>query len=173
MRCDECNIREAQYTIAIVAGAESSTRHLCESCMQKLRAKGEQKGFAELIHQAVHAIVFQGLAGEAPAEPEYPAIQCPLCSTTLPSVMKTGQVGCANCYRVFREPLLSLVEKSRQHLNATYNPDWRDQAPPPPQSEQLRQTELTKRLQEAIQAEDYELAARIRDELAGKEAEEP
>lgn len=174
MRCDECNSREAQYTIAIVAGSETSTRHLCEVCMEKLREKGEQVGFAEMIHQAVHAIVFHGAEeGKDSPEAELPAISCPACSTTLQSVMRTGKVGCAKCYQTFREPLLMKLKATRKAVSPADVLVAQTTPPPmPPAAEQARQEELTSQLKAAIEAEDYELAAKLRDQLFGKEGGE-
>lgn len=171
MRCDECNIRDAQYTIAIVAGKETSTRHLCEVCMEKLRAKGEQVGFAEMIHQAVHAIVFKGTQAELPQKADLPAISCPGCSTTLKSVMDLGQVGCARCYDTFRDHLQQRLKVLRQAVQAKTEPHWQREITPP-HANQLWQEELTRQLKAAIEAEDYELAAKLRDQLSGKEAAE-
>jgi len=78
-----------------------------------------------------------------------------------------GRLGCPHDYEVFRvglEPLLHKIHRSLRHQGKT------------PQCHELQQAaqaeviELRRRLQQAIESEAYEEAARLRDLLRQKEA---
>jgi protein arginine kinase activator len=78
------------------------------------------------------------------------------------AVRKSGRVGCPECYDLFREflePLLKRVHGVLQHRGLA----------PGSLSENARRREERMRLREdlrhAIEAEDYETAARLRDRL--------
>lgn len=89
---------------------------------------------------------------------------CPTCGTTWSQFQKGGLLGCANDYTLFEEPLTDLIrsmhERHTQHTGKL-----------PPQSSaadtvvRARKIQLESRLSAAVQAERYEEAARLRDQL--------
>jgi len=79
-----------------------------------------------------------------------------------------GRLGCPHDYAVFRaglEPLLDRIHRSVRHVGKS--PRRRDAAA---LAEHAEVVELRRRLREAVQAEAYEEAARLRDLLRVKEA---
>ncbi len=89
---------------------------------------------------------------------------CPTCGTTLGQFQKGGLLGCPNDYTLFEEPLMDIIrsmhERHTQHTGKL-----------PPQSSaadtvvRARKIQLESRLSAAVQAECYEEAARLRDQL--------
>jgi protein arginine kinase activator len=74
---------------------------------------------------------------------------------------QNGRLGCEHCYDTFKELLLPLV---RQFHQAEEHRGRLGQAPAEtPESLELRR--FKEKIQQAVAAEDYELAARLRDQL--------
>ena len=74
--------------------------------------------------------------------------RCPVCGSTLADITKNGRLGCGECYTVFGGMPLP---KPKKHPE-----------------EKADAHELEAKLKEAIEAENFEEAARIRDILRGK-----
>ena len=88
---------------------------------------------------------------------------CGTCGATLRDFREGGRVGCADCYEAFGEPLRELVRRlhgSAHHTGKAYRP-------PGAQSIEPAETmpELKERLRQAIEREQFELAAQLRDRL--------
>jgi protein arginine kinase activator len=82
---------------------------------------------------------------------------------TLKDFKATGRLGCARCYHTFEVPLRELLR--RVHGNAKHV--GRSYEPPAPDLMQRASTigELRDRLRRAIENEDFELAASLRDQI--------
>ena len=76
---------------------------------------------------------------------------------------RTGRAGCADCYQSFEDILLPYIRKlqgATAHVGAAHTP-----AGTPEQPQQDTAQALKNKLQEAISQENYEEAARLRDEI--------
>jgi protein arginine kinase activator len=88
--------------------------------------------------------------------------ECPSCGITYEDFRKTGRLGCPQDYQVFREKLLPLLESihsEKEHIG---------KSPRCHPSSSRRVEELSilrKKLQQAVQREAYEEAARLRDQI--------
>lgn len=88
---------------------------------------------------------------------------CPKCSMTESELRRTGRVGCGECYKNFSDILLPYIKKlqgSSAHVGTNAK------------SEQNPIDELKKRLNDAVKVENYEEAAKLRDEIRRKESEQ-
>jgi len=94
-------------------------------------------------------------------------VQCSFCSATLADFRATGRLGCAHCYETFESSLRDLLRRvhgNSRHIGRRYV------APLPSELPHVSTaTELRDRLKRAIEAEQFELAADIRDKLRGIE----
>ena len=155
MLCEECGKNQAEVLMTTVVNGKSATRHLCRECLKKVQA-------GDL--QAVLAAIQSTMAGKAleETEAETPAIVCPRCGETYAEFKKTGMLGCADCYQAFRKeltPVITKVQGRTQHAG---------RRPPVSEEEQARQTrmeELRNLMEAAVAEENFEEAARLRDEL--------
>jgi protein arginine kinase activator len=89
-------------------------------------------------------------------------ITCSACGTSFADFTRTGRLGCDNCYVVFRiqlDDLLRKVHGSTQHRGKF--PKMASDVMKPLRQERDLQDELKK----AVQNEDFEKAAKIRDQL--------
>ncbi len=166
MLCEECKVNEASYTLSVMVGDEVTTRHLCGDCMAKMNMNIASGNIKSLLSSILSAIT----GNDTPAE-QQPEVVCPRCRTTLSQFTKTGHLGCPACYEAFHEqlqPMLLQIHGRVQH--AGRKPLATEDA----QRSRYRQEDLTRQMEQAIAVEDFETAAKIRDQLkalAEKEAE--
>ena len=155
MLCQICKVNEAsvRYT-EIVSGALTEI-HLCRKCAESEgKAIGANFGFAGMF-AAVHP------KGKVPDTAEGDADQkCTCCGLSFAEVMSKGRLGCTECYTTFKDKLAPLIEKvhgSSQHVGKV--PSETDG------SARVRGLLLRHRskLRKAIETENYEEAARLRD----------
>lgn len=83
---------------------------------------------------------------------------CPACGHTLENILNTGKIGCGNCYEFYKKKLLPIIEKCQfgaiQHVG---------KIPRKTGPESLKKLEDD--LKAAIEKEDYEKAAALRNEI--------
>ena len=179
MLCDECNEREATCVVTVMTGGEQIKRHLCSQCLGKIHgaigqslpgALGIGVGLqaAGLLSSILSAITNVDKEDKKEDEPDK---ICPRCRTTLHAFRKSGHLGCPECYQVFREelqPMLLQIHGRVQHAGRQPLNNEEDQ-----KARSIRE-ELARKMEEAVRTEDFETAAKIRDQLramAGEAAE--
>lgn len=151
MLCEECGINQAEVIVTTVINGESITRHLCRSCL-----KNYQSGNLQTLLAAILTAM-----GSKNAQQEH-GLACPRCGTTYAEFQKTGMLGCAECYQAFRPQLTPMITKLQgrsQHAG---------RRPPVNEEEQARMDrmeELRARMEAAVAVENFEEAAKLRDEL--------
>jgi protein arginine kinase activator len=87
---------------------------------------------------------------------------CESCGTTHQDFKKGGRLGCEACYHVFRpvlEPLLDGMHAGVKHLGKVPSRSVKKKSDD--DSEEL----LSKELKKAVEEENYEKAAKLRDRL--------
>jgi protein arginine kinase activator len=88
--------------------------------------------------------------------------KCPTCGMQFSDFSKTGRLGCGNCYLTFRSQLNGLLRKihgSTQHRGKV--PFTPGDVMKPLREERKLQEELRK----AVEEEDFEKAAKLRDRI--------
>jgi protein arginine kinase activator len=162
MQCQFCS-NPATVHLTTLTGFKKKVVHLCESCAKKKEMVGDDK--PELNIQAVvHFMLGQQLGPEAE---ELSRLTCPHCGIKYMEFRGQGRLGCPHDYEAFRlglDPILKRVHRSVQHAGKR----------PPHYLENRERLEemvdIHRQLREAIEREDYELAARLRDLIRQKEA---
>jgi protein arginine kinase activator len=89
--------------------------------------------------------------------------KCPNCGLTYEEFGRTGRLGCSECYEAFSKfllPLIKRVQHATQHVGKRPS---RLAAPVARVQQDLR--ELQNRLTKVIREEDFEEAARLRDQI--------
>src|SRR5262245_24775789 len=154
--CDRCD-NPATVHLTEIKGGSKTERHLCESCARALHVPQASKELQKLLKSFEPA---QSLAQLATKELTR---ACPECGITWAEFRQHGRFGCARDYEVFGEEIEKLLK--RIHGGARYagkKPGGGAVHPPPSRDEILRVRVL---LDEAIKAENYEEAARLRDQM--------
>ncbi len=161
MVCDLCRDGEAVIQLTEIEGSGVRQLHLCEKCAAERgvettigASKPQISNFLQTIHEQM-----PGAKGE-------PA-QCSFCASTLADFRATGRLGCAHCYEAFESSLRDLLRRvhgNSKHIGRRYV------APLPSELPHVSSaTELRDRLKRAIESEQFELAADLRDKLRGIE----
>jgi protein arginine kinase activator len=162
MLCDDCLKNNATIHMTTFVNGQVKTVHLCAQCAAKRNKPSVLPGFS-----------FNDLISAFYETEEAEEVVCDKCGTTLASFQKTGKLGCAHCYRVFESsllPLLKGIHMSEKHTGK--HPGERvivevekESAP------ENRKEELKRELRLAVSTENFEEAARLRDEIALLEKE--
>ena len=95
-----------------------------------------------------------------------PEKKCPVCGSTYSDIAESGKVGCPACYETFGDELSHLIQSVHGTTTHTGNVPSRHRAKK--ERDEKRKT-LRRELDEAIKAEEYERAAKLRDEIRALE----
>jgi protein arginine kinase activator len=165
MLCDLCGKNQATVHLTEIIDDQMTELHLCEECARQKSVQMEQQfGLADLLAGLAE------LGGKTVEEKEsVERIKCSNCELTYDDFKKVGRLGCSECYTAFKKYLLPLLKKihgSSRHLGKL--PKVRAAA----EKKTSQLDELRHRLQVAIEREEFEEAANIRDEIKELEKRE-
>lgn len=161
MKCEKCNEREATVYLEQSINGESRSMHLCHECAAKLQ------GELDIAPFHFGNSLFENLFG-LPKLGKVSGTHCPGCGASFADIRREGKVCCPACYAAFSAEL----EPSVRSLHGSVTHTGRAPAKRAAKREkQSRLQTLKGQLQEAIQNERYEDAARLRDEIRTLEKE--
>jgi protein arginine kinase activator len=160
MLCQICKINEATVRYTEIINNKVTEVHLCQNCAQF----GDKAASEEFPLQSLFAMHDQ--AETSTGTEADSALECSSCGLTFGDFVSHGRLGCPECYTVFAEKLQTLIEKvhgASQHVGKV----------PRVKGETFRaRSELLRyrtQLRKAIESENYEEAARLRDLIHGIE----
>jgi protein arginine kinase activator len=161
MSCDQCREREAVIHLTQIVNEQVTTLHLCERCAAE---KGVESpgGVAKTPLGTFLAAMGKGYP-EQTSTATRPGDNCVRCGGTLQDFRESGRLGCPECYRSFEAPLRDLLRRlhgSTHHMGERYAE--RGQAPP---ENGAQAADLREQLRLAVETENFELAAELRDRL--------
>lgn len=162
-KCDRCD-NEAIVHEVTIKGGQKVEKHLCESCAR-------EEGVAKQQHAPISNLITKFVLAQAAGAPTARAASCPTCGMTFHEFRQQGLLGCPDCYKAFEQQLGPMIE--RAHEGATHHVGKVPRRGAPAPDRQQRIVALRRQLQEAIDAEQYERAAAIRDELIHAEHQRP
>ncbi len=155
MQCEECHENEAEVLITeIDADGNLVEKHLCKTCAGK-------KGYLHSKQKPLSELFTDILKEKGEGEEE---LCCSACGMSWADFRSTGRFGCENCYHEFGAKIEHLISR----IQGTTHHTGRNAPAAPRQSPILRDMEvkrLRKELAKAIQQEQYEEAAKLRDDL--------
>jgi protein arginine kinase activator len=156
MLCCICKEKEATVHLTQISGDKMQKVDLCEDCA-KTKGVNDPTGFslADLLLGLGASAEIEQAGGGA-------EIKCARCGFSQADFKKAGRLGCSECYQTFSEALeglLKTMHKGTRHVGKV--------------PERLRQSRdlsdrlksLQKKLIKAIEEEDFEAAATLRDEI--------
>ncbi len=168
MYCDECKKRPATVYVTKIVNGQKYEGHLCPQCAQKDQDLGVnfQPSFA--IPNFLAALFNLSPQMEQAIVDEQQNLVCDNCGLSFQQITQLGRLGCSECYSQFNdklEPLLRRIHGSSRHLGKI--PLRRGG------SIRLRQEieDLRSKLQNLITSEEFEEAAKVRDEIRRLEQE--
>ncbi len=153
MLCDICHKNIATVHLTEIVNDNVVEMHICQNCAH---SKAQ-----ELSGQLNVSDFLSGFIGVEPKSSEHLA-ECSKCGLSYEEFRKRGRLGCAHCYVTFRKHLLPLLKKIHSSIrHAGKVPLGLDKKA----ANELDIKELRKLLDRAIQLEEYEEAAKLRDEI--------
>ena len=158
MVCDNCGATDAVVHLTQIVNDEMSTHHLCEKCAAEKGLEAAPESNMPLID------VIAQMTEDAPGEDAQASDrECSFCGRTFADFRKTGRLGCPHCYETFSDQLPRLLRRIHgevKHVGKVYLP------PDPTASEMEKRLEgLRRKLNRAVQSEDFERAAELRDQI--------
>lgn len=197
MLCESCGKNQATFFYKQTKNGYSVEKNLCSECAKKqgLGMSGNLFDFGGLGGFAGDDF-FGGLLGSFAASSNEPKIvaseTCPGCGMTLAELLHGGRVGCSQCYSVFRKSLMPTIIKIHGNvahcgkIPKLYNQSPEELAEEEPKfasdiSNSAEKTDesagagtseldiLKRKLREAIDSQEYENAAKYRDEIKALE----
>jgi protein arginine kinase activator len=164
MQCQSCKKHTATIHLTEISNGERFESHLCESCAQQQGlAIKNQIPLNELLSTLLAVQAEHQTGSGASDKTIIDDTSCPYCGMTLKQFRKEVLLGCAYDYEVFDKSLRPIIEKS-QGGNTTH----RGKVPskvPADTKKQIDLIGLRNKLNAAVKAEDYETAAKLRDEM--------
>lgn len=138
---------------------EKTILSLCKDCAAK-------KGFHSPLDNVPFPLseILSGLVQQEHFESHesVESLVCPNCELTFEKFIQQGRFGCGECYRAFRsrlEPIMRKIHGSSLHKGKLPASESDDMLP-------IREEErLEKELKKAVETEDFERAADLRDKL--------
>jgi protein arginine kinase activator len=164
MSCEQCPEREAVIHLTQIVNEQVTTLHLCERCAadKGVESPGSQP---KTPLGTFLAAMGQELPNQVPAPRT--GDNCPRCGGSLQDFRESGRLGCPDCYRSFEVPLRDLLRRlhgSTQHVGERYADAEKESALPAMQA-RPQAAELREQLRLAVETENFELAAELRDRL--------
>lgn len=161
MLCDNCKDRDAVVHLTSIVDNAVTQVHLCEKCAAE---KGVETTVA-LPTTPLGALI-KAAQQQVPG-PVRDGTSCNVCGLTLKEFRASGRLGCPACYGAFELPLRDLLK--RVHGDAVHA--GRRYTPPQPEGQQRLNSllELRAALARAIEDEQFERAASLRDQIKGME----
>lgn len=169
MLCQNCSKNQATTYYKETINGQTREMHLCPACAAKLTGGTPAFGsffadpFGSSFFSEPFGSLLQGAAGTAQAIGG--GRRCPTCGMTESELRRSGRAGCGGCYQSFSDILMPYIKKlhgAAAHVGQTPASD----APEADPVEGLKA-----KLGEAVKTENYEEAARLRDEIRRLEGE--
>lgn len=164
MLCEKCKKNQANTYYKTTVNGKTAEMCLCGECAEKLGIGSvwadnsffDEPFFGSLFDDSFFGKAL-GLASPRSVK------RCPDCGATLDYISQSGKVGCATCYDTFEKELQAAIMRAQgsvKHLGSEK-----------PENEKEKKAEvLREEMKKAIEAEDFEKAAKLRDEIKGLEA---
>jgi protein arginine kinase activator len=161
MMCQRCQEEASIHLTETIEGRRREL-HLCAPCARKAGVELPEAPPALGLDAVVQGLIVAHV-GELVGE--LASLTCPDCGLKFMEFRARGRLGCPNDYSVFARGLLPLIQRAH---GATRHVGKRARRRPPA-GHRLR---LRTQLKAAIAREDYEQAARLRDQLRPKDGTE-
>ena len=189
--CDECKKNNASIFYKQTINGKTTEMHLCEECAEKAGlTSGIESSFTSPFDDIFSHMLF-GVPDISPKLLSMPE-PCPVCGFTLRDIKKTSRFGCSECYKVFEnyidkrsigdgeykgktpkslgKKIKEIVTDAAKDIKEAISDQKEEKA----QAKEIKKdiNALRAQLKKAVASEDYEQAAKLRDEIKALEASE-
>jgi protein arginine kinase activator len=156
MKCQRC--QQADATVHVKQASDGDVRelHLCAAC-------AAHQGFQPPEQMGLPDFLFGIEVEQATETGDGEDRSCPACHMRESDFRKAQRLGCAACYEAFRSTLaeyLRDMQSGESHVGKV----------PVSERQRVERAALQGRLNEAVEEQDFEEAARLRDAMRGQGA---
>jgi protein arginine kinase activator len=149
MICQSCKKNVATVNFIEIINGDKCEVHLCDKCYAYKYGEFEEQATSALLN---------GLFGQSQKEEK----TCKICGMRFSDYEKTGLVGCASCYDVFKEELLPSIARIQgkvRHVGKgggdySFEHDYR-----------IKLKQLQENLEQALRSGDFTRAGRINEQM--------
>ena len=170
MLCQHCHKNEATARVKTIVNGEYAEYRLCSECAREL---GYVSAFSDFSAD-LSGMLSSFLGAALPARTG--ATRCPTCGAALSDIKKSGKVGCADCYELFLSeltPTIRSIHGNTVHTgkhpvieySETASKSADKPAEKPREDKKASADRLKAELKKAIDEENFERAAELRDEI--------
>lgn len=169
MKCDNCN-KPATVHLTEIRNGKKIEKHLCEQC-----AAQSELGVPQMVkgHQPINELLTQFVMAHSGLQKEM-NVTCEQCGITWAEFRQQGLFGCEHDYEAFEKDLTPLLQRAHEgathHVGKVPARAGAAAAPAKPRKKVFDIAKLRKELARCVELEDYERAAKLRDQI--KQAEE-
>ncbi|MGE5612163.1 MAG: UvrB/UvrC motif-containing protein [Bacillota bacterium] len=167
MKCDNCN-KPATVHLTEIRNGKKIEKHLCEQCA------AQSEGLPAIkAHTPINELLTNFVMAHSGLQTQMGGT-CEQCGITWAEFRQHGLFGCEHDYEVFEKELTPLLQ--RAHEGATHHTgkipvrSGNAGAVARPKKKFVDIAKLRKELARAVELEDYERAAKLRDQI--RQAEE-
>jgi protein arginine kinase activator len=192
MQCELCHQHEAVIHLTQVINGDVRKLHLCDACARESGVDVNNPSLTELL---------LGFGNAATRTDAKRARVCPVCHLRESDFKKSGRLGCPSCYDAFEEelaPMIRSMHRQPRHIGKIPRgrarageaptsgpspsppmllpkppPPPKSTPPPPPPMGPEEVIRMQRALDAAVEREDYEEAARLRDEMRARLSKKP
>jgi len=159
MLCQDCKKHEATVHLTQIANNEKKVLSLCKKCAAKKGFHSPLDNVPFPLSEILSGFIQHEITADRGSSEN---LVCPGCGLSFDEFIKQGRFGCGDCYRTFRsklEPIMRKIHGSSLHKGKLPASDSDDILP-------IKEEErLEAELKKAVEAEDFERAADLRDKL--------
>lgn len=167
MLCQKCNQNEATVHFRQNINGDVKEIHLCPECAAQLGYNSIFSTFEDFSPFGAMDMGVQNFLGslfsqELPSRSGPEEHKCSFCGTTFEEFAQSAMAGCANCYKEFLDDMLPYIQRIHGRTRHV------GKIPATAGRELKLQRELTglkKQLSDAVEAQEYEKAAKFRDQI--------
>ena len=176
MLCEKCKKKDASFFYNENINGQKRSFALCDDCAREMKKSGELAAADSVFDSAMlpFSSVADGFFGNlfglgAPLDIKESKKLCPHCGASFDDFRKHGKAGCSKCYGTFADELrgtLRSIHGSAKHTG---------KAPLKAKEKMSRENRLKAlkdELRNAIQNEEFEKAAKLRDSIREIECKE-
>ncbi len=156
-KCDHCDRPATHHAVEVIKG-QKIEKHMCDQHAEEagliVKSLQQSPAISEVLTNFVKL-----QSGVAPAHESV----CEHCGMTFTQFREHSLLGCPDCYESFGKTLGLLME--RAHEGGSQHMGKVPARAGASQQRQVRLRQMRKRLAESVETEDFELAAKLRDEI--------
>lgn len=168
MLCQNCGKNEATTHIKQIINGDMAESHLCAECAKSLGYSDVFSGFGLDLSEFLGGFLGDMMPSLRRSKTE----RCPKCGISFNDIVRSGKVGCAECYRTFYDELLPSIQRIHGRIKHSGKASHGASEKPREETTEEKIEKLKKQMNETVAAQEFENAAKLRDEIKALEGGE-